>query len=404
MRIESIEVKNYKVFRHIHIQQLPAYAVLLGANGTGKTTFFDLFGFLHQALQENVTTALDKRGGFREVISRGVDPSKECLGFELKFRTEDEAKKSPLATYTLEIGFDHTTGRVIVRKEILKYRRGQKGRPWHFLEFANGTGTAIRNELAYTGQKDVKEERVSQSLKSPDILALKGLGQFTEYPVVSSFRVLLEKWYVSNFQIDQARSLTDAQRSPHLSVTGDNLANVARYLKEYYPDAFEAILKKIPERIPGIREVEARLTEDGRVLLRFRDQAFTDPFISRYVSDGTIKLFAYLVLLHDPDPHPLLCIEEPENFLHLDLLLPLCEEIRAYAERSGQVLVSTHSPDFVDGVKLDELFYLRKQDGFSTIDSAASTPGLRELYEAGNSLGWLWRNGYISGARLQSTL
>jgi len=136
------------------------------------------------------------------------------------------------------------------------------------------------------------------------------------------------------------------------------------------------------------------------ILLRFQDKNFKMPFLSKFVSDGTIKMFAYLVLLHDPNPHPLLCIEEPENFLYPDLLLDLCEEIREYSERGGQVLISTHSPDFVNGVRIEELFFLIKENGYTTIKSASDDQVVKELAKE-NQLGWLWRNRYIRGANLK---
>ena len=164
-------------------------------------------------------------------------------------------------------------------------------------------------------------------------------------------------------------------------------------------ETFNRILEKLPKRIPGINQVEAKETEDGRIVLRFQDSNFKDPFVARYVSDGTIKMFAYMVLLHDPEPHPLLCIEEPENFLHPDLLLNLCEEIREYSQRGGQVFVSTHSPDFVNGLRVEELFFLTKEKGFTSIKAAADDDMIRELSKE-NQLGWLWRNHYIKGANL----
>ena len=89
-------------------------------------------------------------------------------------------------------------------------------------------------------------------------------------------------------------------------------------------------------RVPGISKVEATNTEDGRVVLKFKDGSFKDPFISRFVSDGTIKMFAYLILLYDPAPHPLLCVEEPENQLYPTLLRELAEEFIDYADRGGR--------------------------------------------------------------------
>ncbi|MDR0733951.1 MAG: AAA family ATPase [Dysgonamonadaceae bacterium] len=397
MRIESISITNYKVFKQTIIKSLPKMVVLLGANGFGKSTFFDVFGFLSDALQNNVTVAINRRGGFHEVISRGCDVRKDRIKFEIKFRNIASDKEiSPLITYQIEIGFNN--GKVIIHREILSYRRGQYGQPWRFLDFTDGSGNAITNEDDY-GKEGGNKERTEQYTTAPDILAIKGLGQFEKFKAVSSFRSLLEKWYVSNFKIEQGRNVSDTGVSTHLSVTGDNLAQVTKYLYDYKRDVFDDILKKLPQRIPGINKVEAKDTEDGRIVLKFQDEKFKDPFVSRYVSDGTIKMFAYMILLHDPEPHPLLCIEEPENFLHPDLLLQLCEEIRGYAERGGQVFVSTHSPDFVNGLDIDELFFLTKSDGYTEIKAAKDEKIVKDLAK-NNQLGWLWRNKYIKEANL----
>lgn len=398
MRIETISIENFKVFKETTVKDLPRMAVLLGTNGSGKSSFFDVFGFLSDCLQNNVTIALNRRGGFSEVISRGANINKDEIKFEIKFRNEQtENSFSPLITYSISIGFKN--GKAIISREILKYRRGQRtGKPWHFLDFKSGEGYAIENEDEY-GKEGVEEKRINQKVTSPDILAIKGLGQFEQFKAVSSFRSLLEKWYVSNFKIEYGRNISDTGISNHLSVNGDNLAQVTKYMYDYHRELFDEILAKLPRRIPGINQVEAKETEDGRIILRFQDQNFKDPFVARYVSDGTIKMFAYMILLHDPEPHPLLCIEEPENFLHPDLLLQLCEEIREYSERGGQVFVSSHSPDFVNGVNLRELFFIEKVNGYSIIKAAKDNELVKELSKE-NGLGWLWRNNYINGANL----
>lgn len=398
MKIEGITIENFKVFKKATIKSIPKLTVLLGANGSGKSTFFDVFGFLSDSLQNNVTIALNKRGGFQEVITRGCDINKDLIKFEIKFRNDaGDSEKSPIITYYLEIGFGN--GKVYINREILKYRKGQRsGKPWHFLDFSKGVGEAIVNEDEY-GKEGVEAKRLSQKVTNPDILAIKGLGQFEQFKAISGFRSLLEKWYISNFKIESGRNISDTGIDSHLSVTGDNLAQVTKYMFDYHREVFDEILIKLPKRIPGIKKVEAKETEDGRIILRFQDQNFKDPFVARYVSDGTIKMFAYMILLHDPEPHPLLCIEEPENYLHPDLLLQLCEEIREYSERGGQVFVSTHSPDFVNGLKINELFFLTKENGFTNINSARDDEELNELSKE-NQLGWLWRNHYIKGANL----
>ena len=197
------------------------------------------------------------------------------------------------------------SGKAVVEREVLRYRRGQRGQPWRFVDFSKGRGTAITNESAY-GEEDAKEVRADYALDDPGILAIKGLGQFREFRVVSEFRSLIKNWYVSNFHIADARPSAEADHAEHLSNRGDNVALVAQYLYEFHPDKFQEILNAMRWRVPGVTSVEAKPTGDGRLVLRFQDGSFKDPFIARYVSDGTIKMFAYLVLLYDPKPYPCL--------------------------------------------------------------------------------------------------
>ncbi len=388
MRIEEITIRNYRVFRDVKFKDLPGMCVLVGANGTGKSTFFDVFGFLRDALIHNVHKALGKRGGFKEVVSRDSDGP---IGFEIKFRQPS----GPLVTYSLSIGLDEKN-MPVVEREVLKYRRGQRGQPWKFLDFSRGKGEAITNEDEYGPDAEMKREE--QQLDSPDILAIKGLGQFRRFKVVSAFRQMIESWHVSDFHIQDARPSQEEGYAEHLSSRGENLPLVAQYLYEHHRDVFDRVLGKMAARVPGIASVDAQPTVDGRIVLRFQDGTFKDPFVARYVSDGTIKMFAYLVLLYDPSPHPLLCVEEPENQLYPDLLQELAEEFRSYAERGGQVFISTHSPDFLNGAKLKEIFWLVKNEGFTTVHRAEDDELLENLVAEGDPPGALWKQGLFDGA------
>ncbi len=381
MAIESIELRNFRAFRHATLKKLPALAVLVGPNGSGKSTLFSAFSFLKDALSQNVATAVARQGGFRELVSRGTTGP---IGLTVQYRVGD----GPLVTYQLEIA--EADGQPVVEREILKYRRGQSGQPWHFVDYARGQGTAITNEAMY-GREGVTEEREARDLDDPAGLAIKALGQFREFPVVAEFRRMIEHWHISDFQIGEARPSAEAGHAEHLSTRGDNVAQVAQFLYQRHPDEFAKVLEAMRYRVPGVDGVGVRPTEDGRLVLRFKDGSFTDPFIARYVSDGTIKMFAYLILLHDPQPHPLLAVEEPENQLYPLLLRELIEEFRAYARRGGQVFVSTHSPDFLNGAALKEIYWLNKQDGFTTVQRLADSETLQRLVEAGDPPGALWR-------------
>lgn len=391
MKIVSIKIKNYRMFKNIHIRDIPPFCVIIGANGTGKSTLFDIFGFLRDALKNNIRQALQIRGGYREIITRGQE--QENIEIELQFPMKI-LDTERLVTYQIIIG--QNNNRPVIKREILRYKRGEHGKPFHFLDFQLGQGYAITNEEDFS-KPDKELDREEQQLESNDILAIKGLGQFQRFKAATAFRSLIENWHVSDFHISEARGSKEISYAEHLSPTGDNIATVAQYIYQQYPTIFQQILEKMKQRVPGISSVEAKETEDGRLILRFQDQAFKDPFIDRYVSDGTMKMFAYLILLFDPNPHPLLCVEEPENQLYPTLLKELAEEFAHYSYRGGQVFVSSHSPDFINAVPLASIFWLIKSQGITQIHRAADSEIIKNLVAEGDLPGYLWNQGWFEG-------
>lgn len=389
MQIESIKIHNYKVLKDVEVKDISNMAVFLGKNGVGKTTFFDVFGFLHDCLIGNVKTALARRGGFNEVISRNQEGT---IDFEIKFRAKET---EPLITYQLSIGLDERKFPV-VSSEILKFRRGSKGQLWKVLDFKNGEGIAIEGVLN-TNEDVTNAIRKSQKLDSPDILAIKGLGQFKEFEAVATFRRLIEDWYVADFKVDAARERNESVYGEDLTRTGDNLSIVTKYIYDNYPENFQKIIKSMKERIPGVDDIQAKETDDGYIVLKFQNGEFKNPFSAKFVSDGTIKMFTYLVLLNSPMKHALLCIEEPENQLYPELLEELAEEFRLYALNGGQVFVSTYSPDFLNAIDANEVFYFEKKNGFTQIKKATENELFMNCIEQGDLPGSLWKQGILTG-------
>ena len=392
MRIESVRLKNFKLFKEIEMNDIPGFCVVVGANGTGKSTLFDVFGFLKDCLTYNVSRALLSRGGFKEVVTRGEEENNIYIELQFRLKINDVNR---LVTYILEIAYEN--GKAIIEREILRYKRGAYGSPYHFLDFQRGKGYAVTNEEDFNKRNEALN-REYQTLDSPDMLAIKGIGQFQRFKAANAFRQMLENWHVSDFHINLARGSKDAAGyAEHLSVTGDNLQLVANRLYESYPDIFDKIIIKMKQRVPGISAIKPEPTADGRLLLKFQDGSFKDPFIDKYVSDGTLKMFAYLILLYDPSPYPLLCVEEPENQLYPTLLWELAEEFRDYANRGGQVFVSTHSPDFLNATNLEEVFWLVKENGYTQIKRAKDDPQITAYMQNGDQMGYLWKQGFFEG-------
>ena len=395
-KIEGFRVANYRALKSVTLGKLwnapkdvpltPVTAVI-GRNGVGKSCMFDAFGFLADCLELDVEKACNTRGrgGFNRIRSQG---SAGPIRFEIHFR---QGTRTQPITYVLDIDAD-STGRPYVARECLRQRRkGQKnGEPFPFLTMNDGKGVVTRTESA---------EPEPVALRDKRRLGVAVFGNFEQHPRIVAFRQFIEGWHLSYFTPDAARSMPLAHPQKHLNVRGDNLANVVQFMEREHRDRFAGILKKIAERIPGIDRIDAERTSDGRLLLRFNDQGFKDPFYAQQMSDGTLKAFAYLLMLEVPSPPPFICIDGPENGLHHKLLEILAGELRARAtgrRDAPQIFVTTHHPNFVDALRPDEVWILEKgEDGFSTIRRASDDKIVRAMVDEGLQLGGLWHSDYL---------
>lgn len=424
--IEGFKIKNYRTLRDITLGKLwntqnrasltPMTAVI-GKNGVGKSTIFDAFGFLSDCLRGGVEEACDARGrgGFERIRSQGNTGSIE---FEIYYKEDGNAR--PI-TYELAIDLD-SEGRPFVKQERLRQRRkGQKtGCPFSFLILNEGKGIAWKGEeegkqvdedqedfdlfnLIERLRKGEAEEESKETevveLNDKRKLGIATLGSLKQHPRISLFRKFIEGWYLSYFTPDAARSLPLAGPQKHLNIHGDNLGNVVQFMEREHSRKFQSVLDSISQKIPGIQKINTEKSPDGRLLLKFNDRGFKDPFYVQQMSDGTLKVFAYLLLLEDPSPPPFICVEEPENGLYHKLLETLAQEFRVHATgRKGgsQIFITTHQPYFVDALQPEEVWVLEKgQDGFSTIKRASEDPLIQNLVSQGLPLGGLWYSDYL---------
>ena len=424
-KIDGFRVKNYRVLKEMALGRLwdrqqdkvltPLTAVI-GKNGVGKSTLFDAFGFLSDCLRVGVEEACDARGrgGFEALLSQG---ERGPLEFEVYYREDGNAR--PI-TYELAIDRDESGRPYVLRERLRQRRKGQtRGRPFSFLMLNGGRGVVWKGEdeghRVEEGREDSallelmetlrgaggEESRETEIVELDDVrrLGIATLGSLKQHPRISAFRRFLEGWYLSYFSPDSARSLPLAGPQKHLNIHGDNLSNVVQFMERDHPKKFKSILRKIAGKIPGIERIETEKTKDGRILLKFNDKGFIDPFYSQQMSDGTLKVFVYLLMLEDPSPPPFLCIEEPENGLYHKLLESLAWEFREHAKRhkeGAQVFITTHQPYFVDALDPEEVWVLEKgTDGFSTIRRASDDPIVRNMVAEGLPLGGLWYSDYL---------
>lgn len=405
-KIEGIQIKNYGPLKDIVLgktrtnqsaKALENLVAIIGPSGNGKSTLADAFGFIADCLEMGVEEACDanNRGGYEKLVSQGAD---EPISFEIYYR---EARTTRPITYQLVIAMDETN-RPYVKEERLRQRIERYGWPRSFLYLQEGKGYAFEgSEKDATGQDDdgrVIGKPISVELSDIRKPGIVTLGAMKQYERIEKFLAFLKSWYLCYFSPDAARTLQTAAPQQYLNRIGSNINNVAQYMYRENRKDFEKVLKDIQMKLPGIEQIEPIRFDNGQMMLRFWEKGFQEPFYSSRMSDGTLKLFAYYLLLHEKNPRRLVFIEEPENGLYHHYLGNLADEMRENVGKgfTKQLFVTTHSPFFVNSLSPDEVWVLsRDEDGFSNIKKASEYEFVKELSEEGVALGDMWYSKYF---------
>ena len=426
MRLESLHIKNYGCLADFELREIPPLAIFVGANGTGKSTLFDVFQFLRDCLRDDVGVALGRRGGFEAVRTTGgrgpieielsahetAETSDRGVAADVSYRISVEPTAGidgvALEALQLKATFDSGAVNLTISRDVTQAvgASPDTGTDLVFAEellrpdrlFLDQPAGLIFSAL-HSGRSDMliqNDESSDEPRSLPDLRP----EAFEMIYLIEKLRTMLRGSYISNIDPAAAKVASEVARDHRLSERGENLANALHHQSRApNADSLNTALSAARRAIPDFVTVEPVETFDGRVALRFVDASNGGGFNAQQVSDGTVKLVAYLLLLNEPDRHPLLCIEEPENYLYPTLMWDLIDEIRGYAQRGdAQVFVATHSPDLVDAADPGEVFWLSKMGGKPVVHRVNDDPQLVAQHEFGDHLGRMWQSGAFEGA------
>ena len=393
MRLSRLQLKNYKMFRHVDLRDIPALAVFVGANGSGKTTLFDAFNFLRASIRHGARAALNMggyiaslNGGGERLAGMRTRGEEGPIEMAMDFCAELEGSERTFS-YLLQIG-EGADGEPVVERETLSYPLG--GKMTTVLDFHKGKGSVVTNESEC--EKNGASPKIERETIKPDSLAVRNVCDPERYKAAGVLRKFVRSWCLFDFHHHAARRPREIDASNHLNEWGSNLAGFVRFMQDKHPDDLQAAMKKMSRRVPGFSHARAEKAEDGKIRLIFHEERWPDPFSVDKMSDGTLKMLGILSLLHDPNPSPLLCVEEPEKEVYPHLLEELVEDFHRYTDRSGgNVLVSTHSYELLNAAEPEEVFLLEKQDGVTKIRCAGENKRIRDLIDEGDVMGRLWR-------------
>jgi predicted ATPase len=327
--ITTVAVENYRSLRHLVIP-LRRLNVVVGANGSGKSSLYRALRLLAESARNGAVAALAREGGLPSTLWAGPDKRAGPVSLRLGFAGDEFGYSMDLGLpmpLNSEFGLDPEIKREcvwngpVLRPAALLIDRGNRVVR---IRDADGSWQTVEHVLQ---PYDSMLSELADPWRAPELLAV---------------RERIRSWrFYDHLRTDThapARATQIGTRTPVLSHDGADLAAALQTIREIgHRTALDAA---VDNAFPGSR-VEIR-NQDGRFDLLLRQPGLLRPLGSAEVSDGTLRYLLWVAALLTPRPPELLVLNEPETSLHPELLDPLAELIHTASVRT-QIVVVTHS-------------------------------------------------------------
>ena len=372
--IRRLKIANFKSIDSLEITDLSPFSVFAGANGSGKSNFFDALDFVSLFLHGGIRFALNMHGGFANIHSvkrQGADSKKFSFEIECDL-CKDQSETPSTFHYSLCI-FDldkdpkieeylYENGKKFVaRKETEAASYNRKGK-W--------TDTGVIPDI-YSALWLYRNHPITELLTDLNVYRIEPTG--AKEPDISDFD------------------------STRLDRKGHNLASVLQRL-ENDPEVRENILDWMEMIVPGIENIQtAQHRLDGSTALLFFEKGTKKRFPAHLISDGTMYALCLLVAVLDaPSDGGMTLIEEPERGLHAKAIRELVDMMRQQASPKNPIWLTTHSESVVRALKLSELILVDKVEGRTTMKRADAV-NLSEEDMAPLGLDEVWLSNLLGG-------
>lgn len=392
--ISHIRVKNFRSLNDVSLS-LGQRNIIVGPNMAGKSNLISLFRFLRQMVSSSpgsygLPSAINANGGFAELAWRGSESNLVSLSLEGRFEEIESGNKEVAWRYSIDILGDRAKGSFMVQSESLTV--------------SSETGdVALIQKDAATGQRTLLNQsgqviaRVAEPMRSAleyEIPDWKG-------NILRSDFALFCFYQLSPQLMKQVNSVTAPR---FLEESGGNLSSWLMMMQTRFPEAFARIVSAVKDVLPDVANIMTWPTAQSTVFIASAEKSLRTTVPVWQMSDGELAFLALLSLVYSPEGFgaTLFCVEELENHLHprlIEALIKLHDQRRQELNgNAGQIIVTTHSPQVVDKVGLDELIVVSKRNGESVFTRPGDKPQLRQLLEDGEiGLGDLVYSGALGG-------
>jgi len=400
---DYIKIEGFRSFKKVELE-MPRLAVLIGPNGGGKSNLLDLLMLMSEAGRGELSVGINRRGGFRNVTF-GFDISRE-VRVEFHFRELLDQVSQPLNLPLLE---DPGKKALDVRFSVALQGQGLNYHIWeeHLrVDSPHGPSLSLvmvdRDAAGTVFRWSSSPEHQAEERKSVnDIeLAISQVRDPNKYLAPHAVLHQFQEWaFYRDIEVGPQSPLRQPaviRSGIRLLPNGANLSSSLYSIREKHPDAWEEILEIVRTASPNFRNLGFPAEGgDGRIILRWLEQSYENEGITaNLLSDGTLKLLCLIAILKNPDPPPLICIDEPELGLHPDWIELVAELLQDAAMRT-QVIVATHSPHIVAKMSPEQVIVAEKENGETTLERLSAKDLGKWLKDF--NLAELWLSGHFGG-------
>lgn len=367
--------------------ELQSLNLFIGPNGSGKSNLIEAISLMRSAPKEfrDVTR---KGGGVAEWIWKGGPNEPASIDWVVNYPKGQKPLRHTMAFHPVSQAFalddesvEETEPRFANERDVVFYYRYQNGNP--FVNTKKGGKRGLAKDTIEPDRSILAQRRDPEFYPE-----LAWLAQ--NYEKVRIYR----EWAFGRSAVFREPQKAD-MRNDILEEDFSNLGLFLNRLKTRFPVAKRAILAGLKDLYDGITDFDVSV-EGGTVQVFFTEGDFVIP--ATRLSDGTLRYLCLLAILCDPEPPPLICIEEPELGLHPDILPGLADLLKSASKRT-QIIVTTHSDILVDSMtETPECVVVAEKHEGKTEMKRLSSPDLTEWLE-NYRLGQLWTKGHLGGTR-----
>ena len=349
----------------------------IGRNRTGKTSYITALKFFKTMVTKDVATAStsDDLPGFSNLMIDRKKPSVFQMYFNIKPHPE---LKTCFIEYDVTVDINvHGSPFIASEKAMLCCKRdGYK--VIDLLDLKNGEGRILRSMKEGEGEYD------DTSITDPHTCAVKLYGGIRSFSYLHALYREISRWFFCSFSSEDRSDYFDSGNAPgghrHLNSTGSNVHNVLNYMRTEDERRYQDVVNEINDRIPLMKH---------------------KPRLPASLEDSPDKLFLYLLLLRDSDPHSTIFIETPDKDLYHDMVDVLAEEMRDFtlSHPYNQIIFTTHNPYIIENMAPKEIWVFRRSFGQDKGDveiiCAASDPVVDSMFRQGIGMGAIWYGGHL---------